>query len=55
MLRDYPREPFLAALAEAERYGLYDLNRLERMVLKQIAHEYFVLPIERPDQEDDDE
>lgn len=55
MLRDYPREPFLASLAEAERYGLYDLDRLERMVLKQIAHEYFVLPIERLDQEDDDE
>jgi transposase len=55
MLRDYPREPFLAALAQAERYGLYDLDRLERMVLKQIAHEYFVLPIERLELETDDE
>lgn len=55
MLRDYPRDPFLAALAEAERYGLYDLDRLERMVLRQVAHEYFVLPIERQDREDDDE
>lgn len=55
MLRDYPREPFLVALADAERYGLYDLDRLERMVLKQIANEYFVLPIDRQAQENDDE
>ena len=55
MLRDYPRDPFLGAVAEAERYGLFDLDRLERMVLKQIAHDYFVLPVERGEQEDDDE
>ena len=34
---------FLAAVADAERYRLFDLDRLERMVLKQIAHDYFVL------------
>ena len=31
------------ALALAEQYQLFDLDRLERMVLKQIAREYFVL------------
>ena len=44
LLRDYPRASFLAAVRQAERYGLYDLDRLERMVLREIAHEYFVLP-----------
>jgi hypothetical protein len=47
MLSDYPREPFLAAVAQAQRYGLFDLERLDRMVLKQIAHEYFVLPLDQ--------
>lgn len=43
MLQEYPREAFLAALAEAERYRLFDLDRLEKMVLRRIADEYFVL------------
>lgn len=50
MLREYPREPLLAAIEEAARYGLYDLDRLERMVLRRIAREYFVLD-ERPESE----
>ena len=40
----YPRAAFLGALVLAEKYRLFDLDRLERMVLKQIAREYFVLP-----------
>jgi len=28
---------------EAARYGLYDLDRLERMILRRVAHEYFLL------------
>ena len=52
MRRDYPRKPFLAALAEAAHYGLYDLERLDRMVLRHIAHDYFVVPDtrDRPDE-----
>ena len=47
MLQEYPREAFLGALASAERYGLFDLDRLERMVLRQIEEEFFVLtPLE---------
>ena len=46
LLKDYPREPFLAAVAEASRYGLYDLDRLERMILRRVARDYFLL--ERP-------
>jgi hypothetical protein len=55
MLRDYPRAPLLAAVAQAEQYGLFDLDRVERMVLKQIAHEYFIVPPEKDDPEDGDE
>jgi hypothetical protein len=44
MRRDYPRKPFLAAVNEAAHYGLYDLERLDRMVLRHIAHDYFVVP-----------
>ena len=43
MLRDYPREAFLGALDEAARYGLYDLDRVERMILRRVAREYFRL------------
>ena len=50
MLRDYPREPFLAAIADAERYRLFDLDRLEKMVLRRIADDYFPLDLE-PDDE----
>jgi hypothetical protein len=40
MLQEYPREPFLTALASAKRYRLFDLDRLEKMVLRQIADDY---------------
>ena len=30
LVREYPREPLLGAVREAGRYGLYDLDRLER-------------------------
>jgi hypothetical protein len=43
MVREYPREPLLAAVAEAARYGLYDLDRVERMILRQVARDYFLL------------
>ena len=44
MVRDYPRPAVLQAVRAAQHYGLYDLERLERMVLRQVAHDYFVLP-----------
>ena len=43
MAREYPRDAFLSAMAEAARYGLYDLDRVERMILRRIAREYFQL------------
>jgi transposase len=51
LLRDYPREAVLAAAAVAHNFGLYDIARLERMVLKRIAQEYFVLPAPPEDEE----
>jgi hypothetical protein len=33
----------LAAVREAARYGLYDLDRVERMILRRVARDYFLL------------
>lgn len=52
LLREYPREPFLAAVAEAARYGLYDLDRLERMILRRVARDYFLIGDKEPDGND---
>jgi hypothetical protein len=43
LVQEYPRQPLLAAVGEAARYGLYDLDRLERMILRRVAREYFLL------------
>jgi hypothetical protein len=43
LLKEYPREPFLSAVAEAARYGLYNLDRVERMILQRVARDYFLL------------
>jgi hypothetical protein len=52
LLREYPREPFLAAVREATRYGLYDLDRLERMILRRVARDYFLLGETEPEGHD---
>ena len=49
LLREYPREPFLAAVREAAQYGLYDLDRLERMILRRVARDYFLLDTDTHD------
>jgi hypothetical protein len=46
--REYPRAAFLHAVTLAEQYGLFDLDRLERLTLRFVAQAYFVFP-------DDDE
>jgi hypothetical protein len=33
----------LAAVEEAAHYGLYNLDRLERMILRRVARDYFLL------------
>jgi len=44
MKHTYPAEPFLAAVEQARRYGLFDLGRLEALVLKFAAGDFFRLP-----------
>ncbi len=41
--RAYPTPPFLAAIEQAHRYGLFDLNRLERLILARVAGDFFQL------------
>lgn len=45
MVRDYPRAPLLMAVRVATTYGLFDLDRLDRLVLKHVARDYFVLDV----------
>jgi transposase len=52
LLKEYPREAFLAAVGEAARYGLYDLDRLERMILRRVARDYFLLEETETDGDD---
>ncbi len=47
MRRDYPLKPFLGAVKTATDFGLYDIERLERMVLRNIASEYFIAPFDK--------
>ena len=41
MLDDYPEDALRAAVVEATRYGMTDLERLERMVLRRIDRDFF--------------
>ena len=41
MAREYPREPFSRALSLALHYRLFDMERLESLVLRHIANDYF--------------
>jgi hypothetical protein len=53
MIDDYPRDAMSSALDEALAYGMTDLERLERMVLRRVAADFFVLP-RRPDDDEED-
>jgi transposase len=41
--RTYPSGPFIAAIEQALHYGMFDLGRLEALILKQVAGEFFAL------------
>ena len=41
LVNDYPRAPLLETLRTALAYGLFDLERVERMILRKLASEYF--------------
>jgi hypothetical protein len=41
--RTYPAQPFVAALTDALHYGLFDLGRLETLILRHVAGDFFAL------------
>ena len=43
MRRSYPPQAFLAAIETALAYGLYDLHRLEHLILERVAGDFFHL------------
>jgi len=43
LYRTYPLGPFLEAVSNALHYGLHDLKRLEKMIIKNVASNYFNL------------
>lgn len=51
MQRTYPAQPFLAALEQALQYGLFDLTRVQTLVLRHVAGDFFA--IRGPENEDD--
>jgi len=54
LLREYPRPPVVEAIRAAETYGLFDLERLERMILRAIAKDFFPTTGDREEQGGDD-
>ena len=55
MMREYPQDAFVAAVETAAQYGLFDLERVERMVLKNVGKSFFpsVLSSSRDDDDKD--
>jgi len=49
MRRTYPPGPFIAAIEQALRYGLFDLTCLEDLILKQVDGDFFALNTAEPD------
>lgn len=46
---DYPTKPLKKVISHALAYGLTDLDRIERMVLRCLADEFFRLPLKNKD------
>ncbi|GAG01396.1 unnamed protein product, partial [marine sediment metagenome] len=46
--RTYPADAFKNAIQQASHYGLYDLNRLEQMILKNVAGDFFNIEGDEP-------
>jgi hypothetical protein len=62
MASDYPRGPLVEAVRTATHYGLYDLERVERMLLRSLARDFFFVapgapqaPASDPNPEDPDD
>ena len=46
MRRTYPRQAFVAAIETALHYGLYDLHRLEHLILERVAGDFFQINLD---------
>lgn len=47
--RSYPEAPFEAALEQALHFGLFDLGRLESLILKHVAGDFFAIDLTKDD------
>jgi hypothetical protein len=54
LVNDYPHAPLLEALQTALAYGLFDLERVERMILRRLVSEYFQVNPGRGEGDEDD-
>jgi hypothetical protein len=54
MWLDYPTEALLTAVKRALSYGLTDLGRIERMILRNIAGDFFQLPVTTASEDEDE-
>ncbi|MGH6883611.1 MAG: hypothetical protein ACREFM_21995, partial [Hypericibacter sp.] len=52
--RTYPSAPFIAAVEQALHYGMFDLGRLEALVLERVAGDFFALDDNDTEGGDDD-
>jgi hypothetical protein len=41
--RNYPSDAFIKAVTLADQYGMFDLKRLETMIIKDVSHDFFNL------------
>ena len=49
-MRDYPHTAVIAAVRVAQHYGMFELERLERMVLRNLGDDnFFNFDEEKPD------
>ena len=54
LVNDNPRPPLIETLQTTLAYGLFDLERVESMILRRLTRQYFQIH-PGPDQGDDDE
>jgi transposase len=55
MMREYPRAAFTDAVITAAHYGLYDLQRVENMVLRNVGKDFFPRVLGNSDDKDPDD
>lgn len=53
MYLEYPTQELIAAIDEALRFDLYDIERIDRMVLRRIRGDFFQLPLAPTDSDDE--